>query len=132
MTFDKYFAITWPHKAMLHSTPKKTKITLAVLLTITLIYNIPHLFITELVGDSQDICLGYSRDGWFPRVFSWISFTFNCIVPFFLLVMMNYKIVQTVRQSKKQFHSKDAQDSVHFINSGGKNTNKTTRISSMR
>ena len=41
------------------------------------------------------------------RVYSWFSFVLNAIVPFTLLIHMNYVIVKTVRNSRKSFRSND-------------------------
>ena len=59
MTFDKYVAIKWPHKAATHSTPKRAKNLILCVFGLAVIYNIPHLLITSLVGDQ---CISYSVD----------------------------------------------------------------------
>ena len=43
----------------------------------------------------------------FSRVYSWVSFVLNAIIPFTLLIHMNYVIVKTVRNSRNFFRSND-------------------------
>ena len=107
MTFDKYFAIKFPHRAMVHSTPQRTKLLIAIIFVTSIIYNIPHLFLTGFVKNIDDICSAYVVEIWYSKLYSWLSFTLNCILPFTLLVWMNYGIIKTVRQSGKQFHITD-------------------------
>ena len=102
MTFDKYVAIKWPHRAATYSTPRRAKIILSCIFLCTLIYNSPHLLVTRLVGD---LCLTYVIGGIISKVYSWIIFLVNGIIPFSLLIHMNYVIVQTVRNSRKMFRS---------------------------
>ena len=102
MTLDKYVAIKWPHKAATYSTPRKAKIIILSMSLCSLIYNSPHLVVTSLVGN---LCLSYSVGGTITKVFSWITFIVNGIIPFSLLIHMNYVIVQTIRNSRKMFIS---------------------------
>ena len=102
MTIDKYVAIKWPHKAATYSTPKRAKIILSCIFLCTLIYNSPHLLIASLVGDQ---CITYVVGGIISKVYSWISFLVNGIIPFSMLIHMNYIIVQTVRKSRTMFRT---------------------------
>ena len=104
MTIDKYVAIKWPHRAAIYSTPRRARsIPIGVFLS-TLLYNIPHLFSSSVVGGQ---CLSYSVGGTITKVYSWITFIVNGIIPFSMLIYMNYVIVQTVRNSRKMFRSTD-------------------------
>ena len=89
MTFDKYVAIKWPHRAATYSTPKRAKIILTSALLFALIYNSPHLYASSLVGG---LCLAYVVGGTITRVFSWTTFLFNGLIPFPILIYMNYVI----------------------------------------
>ena len=51
--------------------------------------------------------MSYSVGGTITKVYSWIAFIVNGIIPFSLLILMNYVIVQTVRNSRKLFRSRD-------------------------
>ncbi len=101
MTFDKYFAMRFPHKAVMYSTPRRARLIVAAIFLFVLIYNIPHLFLTELLGDR---CLGFAVKAWYTKFYSWFSFVLNCIVPFILLVYMNYCIVKVVSKNREKFH----------------------------
>ena len=102
MTSDKYLAIKYPHKASVNSTPCRTRLVISVIFLLTFSYNIPNFFLMGLDGDK---CHGYAVKGLFTQVFAWISVCINGIIPFTLLVYMNYHIVQKVRQSRKQFRN---------------------------
>ena len=96
MTLDKYIAIKWPHKAAIYSTPKRAKITISCILLCVVIYNIPHIFMTKMVGN---VCVGFAIDGKFTKVYSWLSLVINGLVPLVSLIYMNFVIVQKVRTS---------------------------------
>ena len=100
MTIDKFVAIKWPHKAAIYSTPRQAKMTVVAIYICVVIYNIPHIFISKLTGD---VCLGYAIGGIITKVYSWFTFILNAIIPFVLLIYMNYVIVQKVRRSRKMF-----------------------------
>ena len=100
MTVDKYVAIKYPHRAVTYSTSRKARfLTLGVFIS-TLTYNVLHIFLGGLLGGQ---CLAYVTGGTIKRVYSWISFIVNGIVPFSMLIYMNYIIVQTVRKSRTLF-----------------------------
>ena len=104
MTLDKYIAIKWPHRAATYSVPRTAR-RIAMGLYICLgIYNIPHLFISE-ASDGQ--CFAYGISSIMSRIYSWLSFVLNAIIPFTMLIHMNYVIVKTVRNSRKMFGTND-------------------------
>ena len=98
MTVDKYSAIKWPHKAAIYSTPGRAKLIAVVLQICVLVYNVPHLFLSSTVGNK---CVAYSSSSIISRVHSWLSTALNAVIPFILLIHMNYIIVKTVRNSGK-------------------------------
>ena len=102
MTFDKYVAIKWPHKAATYSSPRRAKIITFAIVTSVATYNIGHFFITALADGN---CYGYSAKIILTKVYSWSTIVLNAIIPFTLLIHMNYVIVKTVRQSRKIFRS---------------------------
>ena len=76
-----------------------------IILTIVIcvaMYNLPHFFITTLVVGS---CYGYSVKSILTKIYSWFTIVINAIIPFTLLIHMNYVIVKTVRNSQKMFRS---------------------------
>ena len=102
MTLDKYIAIKWPHKAAVHSAPGRAKMITIGLYIFTFVYNIPPLFLSGMFGD---LCISYVISSVFSRVHSWFSFVLNAIIPFTLLIYMNFIIVKTVRNSRKMFRT---------------------------
>ena len=102
MTVDKFIAIKWPHKAAIYSSAKRTRQTTCGIFVCVLIYNIPHLLSSRLVGDQ---CLGYVDGGIFTKVYSWLSFVINGVLPFTMLIYMNLIIVRTVKGSRKMFQN---------------------------
>ena len=104
MTIDKYIAIKWPHKAATNSTAKKAKIIVVVVFCCAVIYNIPNLFASKLI---RVLCYGYTAGGFITKVYSWFSFVLNGIIPFGLLIYMNFVIIKTIRRSRKMFLNND-------------------------
>ena len=104
MTIDKYIAIKWPHRAAKYSTPRRAKVITVGLSLCALCYNGPHLFLSRVIGGQ---CIAYSVDILITKVYSWFSFVLNAIIPFKLLIHMNYVIVKTVRNSRKMFTEND-------------------------
>ena len=102
MTIDKYIAIKWPHRAATYSTPRRTKWIVVGLYATVCLYNIPHPYLSSVVGGQ---CFNFGIRSVFSRVYSWLSFVVNAIIPFTLLIHMNYVIVKTVRISHKMHRS---------------------------
>ena len=103
MTMDKYIAIKWPHRAPTYSTPRRAKRIVVGLYMLVCIYNIPHCFLSSVIGGQ---CFNFGIRNVFSRVYSWFSFVVNAIVPFTLLIHMNFVIVKTVRNSHKMYGTK--------------------------
>ena len=107
MTFDKYIAIKWPHKAATYSTPRRAKITVIAVWVWVFIFNIPHLFLAKMIGG---VCVAYGIGGVITKVYSWMTFSVNGLLAFTLLIYMNYIIISNVRRSRKMFGSNEGQD----------------------
>ena len=105
MTIDKYIAIKWPHRAAVYSSPKRARVIIVTVFTFTVLYNSPHFFMTALV---EGECYGYSVKSILTKVYSWFTIFLNAVIPFTLLIHMNYVIVKTVRNSRKMFRSNAA------------------------
>ena len=103
MTVDKYIAIKWPHKAATYSAPRRARMIAVSLSICALVYNSPHLYLTHVV-DGQ--CLAYGTGGVLSKIYSWFSFVLNAIIPFTLLIYMNFVIVKAVRNSREMFGAK--------------------------
>ena len=98
MTIDKYIAIQWPHKSTWYSSPTRAKVIISIVIISVAMYNLPHFFITAVVTGN---CYGYSAKGFLTKVYSWFTIIINAVIPFTMLIHMNYVIVKTVRNSRK-------------------------------
>ena len=87
MTTDKYIAIKWPHKAAVYSTSKRVRAILFGVNVGALSYSVPDLFAASVVGGE---CLSYSVGGTITRVYSWITFAINGIIPFTMLYLHEF------------------------------------------
>ena len=95
MTFDRFFSIIRPHKAASFNTVKRAKFTLIVIILFSILYNIPHFFIT----DHQNWeCLPYGKAMTsVPGLFYfWTSFSIFFVLPFVSLLTMNSFIIHTI------------------------------------
>ena len=104
MTLDKYIAIRWPHKAATYSTPSRAKMITVSLYISAFVYNIPPFFLSGLISGQ---CFAYSISNVTSRVYSWFSFVLNAVIPFTMLIHMNFVIVKTVKTSRKFFTTDD-------------------------
>ena len=93
MTLDKYVAIKWPHRAATYSTPRRAKLIVVGL----------SIF-ASIIGNQ---CFNYGNNSVMARVYTWCSFVLNAIIPFTLLIHMNFVIAKTVRNSGKLFGTND-------------------------
>ena len=127
MTVDKYIAIKWPHRAAMYSTPRRAKITIVIVIICVVIYNVPHFFATKLIGVQ---CIGFRVEGVITKVYSWFSFVLNAIIPFGLLIYMNFAIVETIQLSQKMFSNNDTTGAES--NSSHQTTGLETRQNAMK
>ena len=100
MTIDKFIAIKWPHKAPLYSTPHRAKWTAIGIYLVAILYNIPHILFSSLIGDD---CVVYDVGGVYAKIYSWLTFIVNGIIPIALLITLNLTIVIKVRKSHERF-----------------------------
>ena len=114
MTFERFYSVIKPHKATSFNTVKKAKITIVCILIISILYNLPHLFIT---GHEKWQCLPYATalDKSYGQMYYWLSFVVHYAFPFVLLLIMNSVIIHKIRNR-----------SFTMRNEG--NENKTTKM----
>ena len=95
MTFDRFYCIIRPHKAVSFNTVKRAKASCIVIITLNVFYNIPHIF---LVVDKDPDCFPYAKNmGTLGTMYYWMSFIVNVAFPFFALLIMNSFIIHTIR-----------------------------------
>ena len=122
MTIDKYIAIKWPHKAATYSTPPRAKIIAVAVYVCAFVYNIPHLFLSSVIGGH---CVNFGISSEFSRIYSSFSFVLNAVIPFTMLIHMNFVIVKEVRKSRKMFRRNDEM-------TGGRGRGLDTRQKTMK
>ena len=96
MTFERFYSIIRPHKAASVNTVKRSKIILAIIVVSSVIFNIPHIFLTTHEGRD---CVPWGRDmDKIPaQLHLYSSFTINFALPFVSLLIMNSFIIHTLR-----------------------------------
>ena len=98
MTFDRFYSIVRPHKAASFNTVKRAKITIACIVLMSTLVNIPHLFVT---WHDEWLCLPFGNKlvmkKWYFQFYYWISFAVQYAIPFVSLLSMNCVIIHTLR-----------------------------------
>ena len=96
MTFDRFYSIIRPHKAASFNTIKRAKITIVSIIVISILYNIPHLFISS---HEHWECLPYglAMEKPYGQVYYWLSFVIHYALPFVLLLCMNSVIIHEIK-----------------------------------
>ena len=98
MTFDKFFAIRFPHKSASFNTAKRAKIVIAIVFVFSIIYNLPQFYVTMLIDGH---CMPYARQDIYNQMYIFVSFIFNGVAIFSALIIMNGFIIPAVRGRKK-------------------------------
>ena len=100
MTFDRFYSIIRPHKAASFNTMKRAKISVLVIIIFSVLYNIPHLFVTLSTG-KQCVPYGKAMETTIGQFYYWLSFVLNFAAPFVLLLIMNCFIIHIIRNRSK-------------------------------
>ena len=93
MPFECFFSIIRPHKAASFNTVKRAKITIICIILFSILYHIPHWFISGNIGR---ICLTnvISSNTRYGDFYYWFSEILYNILPFVLLLIMNSVIIR--------------------------------------
>ena len=95
MTFERFYSIIRPHKAASFNTVKRAKITIIIIMIVSIVYNTPQLFMTVA---SVRNCLPYAKGGsHLGEIYYWSYNIINFIFPFISLLIMNSVIIHTLR-----------------------------------
>ena len=96
MTFERLYSIIKPHKAALFNTIKRAQATIVIVVIVSVIFNIPHLFATsETLGECMPIGKGINYI--YGQIYSWLTSLLNFFLQFVLLLVMNIVIIHTLR-----------------------------------
>ena len=97
MTFERFYSIIMPHKASSVNTVKRAKMKIICIIVVSIVFNIPHLYITAQNGRSC-IPFGSAIETVVGQLYYWVSLIVNFALPFVLLLIMNCFIIHTIRQ----------------------------------
>ena len=97
MTFERFYSIIRPHKATSFNTVKRAKVTIICIVLISVLFDIPHLFVTTEVG-GRCIPIGKAMQYTYGQTYYWLTAIFNFYIPFVFLLLMNSVIIHTLRQ----------------------------------
>ena len=100
MAFDRFYSIVQPHKAASFNNIKRTKITIVLIILMSILYNIPHLFLSDH-ENWQCLPYGKAMTKSYGVFYYWLSFVVNYVLPFVLLLTINSVIIHTIKQRSK-------------------------------
>ena len=123
MMFDRFYSIIRPHKAASFNTVKRAKMTIACFVIFSIIYNIPHLFISSN-ENWQCLPYGTAMGKTYGEFYYWLSFVINYAMPFVLLLAMNSVIIHKLRTRSKATNLKTVSDAVNSKFAKNKNSDK--------
>ena len=107
MTFERFYSIIKPHKAASFNTFKRAKITIACIVLLSILFVVPHVFMTLKVGKN---CIPYGYGDSVSKLFYyWLSLVVNFFLPFVLLLIMNSVIIHTLRQRSMTLRVKESE-----------------------
>ena len=96
MTFDRFYSIIMPHKAALFNTVKRAKFTVVCITIVSILYNLPHLFLSSHVN-WECVPFGNAKGNLFGEFYYWLSVMVQFALPFVLLLIMNSIIIHKIR-----------------------------------
>ena len=95
MTFERFYSIIRPHKAASFNTIKKAKFIILSSVIFSVIYNLPHIFISTSEG-RRCSPFGKAMKTGIGKFYYWLSVVINFALPFLLLLIMNCFIIHTI------------------------------------
>ena len=121
MTFDRFYSIIRPHKAASFNTIKRAKVTIIGIIIFSILYNIPHLFISDH-ENWQCLPYGKATGKSYGEFYYWFSFVINYALPFMLLLSMNSVIIHKIRRRTLLSYKRNISNAVTGQNSKTKNS----------
>ena len=123
MTFGRFYSIIKPHKAASFNTVKRAKTTILCIVIFSIMYNIPHLFISSN-ENWQCLPYGTAMGKTYGEFYYWLSFVINYALPFVLLLAMNSVIIHKLRNRSMKTGTKTVTDGVEGKTSKSKNSER--------
>ncbi len=100
MTLDRCLVVKWPLRAVTWCAPRRAKRTLAILLLVVLVYCVPSVFYAGVV-DNGSYCASFAVNTQWSRTLSWVTTGLNSVIPFFIILTINYTIIITFHRKAK-------------------------------
>ena len=106
MTFERFYSIIRPHKAVSFNTVRRAIFTIVCIVFISVIYRIPHLFMTSFNGRT---CLSHvkGRNHIYGQMYYWTDNIVIFVIPFTLLLVMNSIIIHTLCRRSRLFQKEN-------------------------
>lgn len=102
-TVDRLLVVRYPLKAARLCNPYRTKIIIGVLPVVALVFNLPHIFMTEI--HDEYICVSFQGNSLWIKAYGFLAMLFNVVVAFIGLLTMNSLIIATLRKRAKELRS---------------------------
>ena len=113
MTFDRFYSVVRPHKAASFNTVKRAKFTIVLILIVSALYNLPHLFITQNIN-WQCLPYGKAMQKCYGQFYYWLSFIIHYALPFVLLLSMNSVIIHKIRNRSISVNKPEGTEQSNF------------------
>ena len=100
MTFERFYSILRPHKAASVNTVKRAKITISCIILISIVYSVPHIFLTSVSGHT---CLPFFKGMKYlsGRIYYFVNQVVGLGIPFVSLLVMNCVIIYNLHKRPK-------------------------------
>ena len=96
MTFERFYSIIRPNKAASFNTVKRAKIIIGFIVIFSLVFNLPHLFITSYQGTG---CINYAKIHLTRvKLYFFLAFILHFALPFLSLLGMNSVIIHVLHK----------------------------------
>ena len=120
MMFDRLYSIIRPDKAASFNTVKRAKITVACIVISSILYNIPHLYVSARVNWE---CVPYTTAMGKPygEFYYWLSLVVHFALPFVWFLIMNSFMIHKLR-TRTILTEDSTKDSKHGESSKTKNS----------
>ena len=109
MTFERFYSILRPHKAASFNTIKRAKITISCIILVSIVYTVPHLFITSASGRT---CVNFLKGMKYlsGRIYFFVDQVVSVGIPFISLLVMNCVIIYNLYKRPKFLTNKSLEE----------------------
>lgn len=105
MTLDRFVAVSFPFKAKRWCTTKRAKVTMIIILIVTVTYALPYYFRSGLVDGTA--CVIFIVKDQFSTIYSWVVLFINSVCPFSIIFILNVKIIKVIQTRNQSFQEKE-------------------------